>query len=739
MSEPVEKTGIDYKSLNSNGVIDNVINTATTSSIATIISQNGFTFNSENIGLLLLLTSLGDIKNIIAEVIKFTKQYLFKHFSWIILNIPSLVIDNIIIKNIKKYIYKNESIPIIIPPIYTREINIDNDEIIVSLIYYIDHNPSIGKYSKKLTSTKYVGFSDIIRTFYYDNIILSNGVEIKLNKNIDYINNKYEKISIDKTIKNDDPPKRMIINNLYEFIFDDIEGDTEGEFQQWLINLRIISNTINEPIKSYMTKHFKDINLCTTEIYYENLLTNIYNEFNNLTEGISLTNKLYKLSYFMGVLIELNAILSPSDKWYYSECRRYMKFDSLNLNIKIGEKNLPKSSLVCDKFYNIKLGLLDPFNCPNIILSEFKKNKYEENSHDDGKTNIIFKTENSTLNIVEYSDNLLQEAFLFYKEQQSSEKIKIFNLSIVRDYKETKKENPEYETFQTNKKKMLDEISDSEDKDIKIEMMKQFKNPPSQFIIKHDKIVNIKSELVSEQSKPIDTLYLRKKDMFQLKSVLNNFSNCSEIYEELGIRKKLGLMFHGCPGTGKSTSIVTIASYLKKNIYYVNMNTIKTNNELQMIFDYVLKNSSKAGIIVIEEIEKQTNIVFKDHRAEDETMTDVLSKKEGKLNLSCLLNLLDGTLSRDETVYIMTTNHIDKLEPALFRSGRIDKIIEFKKCDKYQIELIYERIMKRKLDDYVLSRIPEDTYTPADIIFHLVSYIYNKDLDDKVIMEQFMQ
>jgi chaperone BCS1 len=197
-------------------------------------------------------------------------------------------------------------------------------------------------------------------------------------------------------------------------------------------------------------------------------------------------------------------------------------------------------------------------------------------------------------------------------------------------------------------------------------------------------------------------------------------------------------MFYGVPGTGKSTSIVTIDSYLKKDIYYLNMNTIKTNAELQMIFDYVLKNCSKTGIIVIEEIEKQTDIVFKDHELEHETMTDILDKKEGKLNLSYFLNLLDGTLSQEETVYIMTTNHIDKLEPALYRSGRIDKMIEFKKCDKYQIEIIYERIMKRKIDSNILKLISEDTYTLADIIFHLVSYIYETKLDDEVIMEKFI-
>jgi ATP-dependent 26S proteasome regulatory subunit len=65
----------------------------------------------------------------------------------------------------------------------------------------------------------------------------------------------------------------------------------------------------------------------------------------------------------------------------------------------------------------------------------------------------------------------------------------------------------------------------------------------------------------------------------------------------------------------------------------------------------------------------------------------------------------------------MTTNHIDLLEPALYRSGRVDVCLEFKKCNLYQIECIFNRIIKHPIDKDILNAIPEDVYTPADIIF----------------------
>lgn len=47
-----------------------------------------------------------------------------------------------------------------------------------------------------------------------------------------------------------------------------------------------------------------------------------------------------------------------------------------------------------------------------------------------------------------------------------------------------------------------------------------------------------------------------------------------------------------------------------------------------------------------------------------------------KLNLSGLLNVLDGVVETPGRMVIMTTNHPEILDPALIRPGRIDKILE---------------------------------------------------------------
>jgi hypothetical protein len=52
--------------------------------------------------------------------------------------------------------------------------------------------------------------------------------------------------------------------------------------------------------------------------------------------------------------------------------------------------------------------------------------------------------------------------------------------------------------------------------------------------------------------------------------------------------------------------------------------------------------------------------------------------------------------------------------------------------------MIYHQILKREINDSVLSRIKIDKWTPADIIFHVVKYFYRPDAEDEEIMLPFI-
>ena len=159
---------------------------------------------------------------------------------------------------------------------------------------------------------------------------------------------------------------------------------------------------------------------------------------------------------------------------------------------------------------------------------------------------------------------------------------------------------------------------------------------------------------------------------------------------------------------------------------------------MKKLFDYVVKDTTRGGIIVFEDIDVMTNIVHKRDVNVDDNITNI-SQGNDSLTFSYFLNLLDGTICSDNTIFALTTNHKENLDPALYRTGRIDVDIEFQKTDHYQIKNIFRRIIDRDLNDKILNKIPENIYTPADIIFHILPSVYTNNASDEEIMKKFME
>ena len=78
---------------------------------------------------------------------------------------------------------------------------------------------------------------------------------------------------------------------------------------------------------------------------------------------------------------------------------------------------------------------------------------------------------------------------------------------------------------------------------------------------------------------------------------------------------------------------------------------------------------------------------------------DFLQLRQFYNSRAFLAHILDGTLCKDGTIFAITTNHIEKLDPALYRKGRIDLSVNFLKCDHYQLNIIYKAIMNRFIPD----------------------------------------
>lgn len=310
--------------------------------------------------------------------------------------------------------------------------------------------------------------------------------------------------------------------------------------------------------------------------------------------------------------------------------------------------------------------------------------------------------------------------------------IKIFYLDFIRKEQETEIDNPEYLEF-LNKKEILKEFVDKE-KGSALDIT----TIPSKKLIKKTPIKEVEVKELNQISKSIETLYLQKKDYNKLLNSLYQFRDKKEILKELGLQNKLNILLYGEPGTGKSTTIQAIATYLNRDIYYIDLKKAETNNDLQMMFDFVNKKIN-SGLIVMEDIDAMTNIVLKrENKIRELTTNEVMNNEHNSLSLEYFLNILQGTLTAEDSIFVVTTNYLDHLDPAFYRDGRFDVKVKLGCCDHYQIERIFEKIIGRSISKEVLEKIPEYTFTPASIIYHAKNYIFNTEMSDEEIMKEFI-
>jgi SpoVK/Ycf46/Vps4 family AAA+-type ATPase len=520
-----------------------------------------------------------------------------------------------------------------------------------------------------------------------------------------------------------------------------------------------LSKTIKDISDKIIFRLFEDCNIDeyfqTHENSYENTVMEV------IKQSCPKINKLQCVTELNVMLILLESVLSQTIKKSssnsYSElCKAF----SVTLN-SVKKYKISNCEIKCKKINQDKYSFATIFNKLKIpedkILEIINKDIMPLTDHNFTEIvvfiNSVYRNQNiykqikedktCTLQIYMYPETtcpnvIFKNAISTITDKISmlktdDTKVNIVNLTIVNDEIEEKQPNPEYEKYQ----EMQGNISQLEKDDPTSEELKKLKENASKQPIPEkeisSKIINrkISSQIINSKYKNLNTLYLGQQDMHNLQTMLNNFKNKKEFYETFGLPNKLGILLHGEPGTGKSSTIQAIASYLQKDIYYANMSTVTTNQELQNIFDHV-NDQINGGIVVFEDIDAMTDIVNDRKKLMENT-----ESVNGELTLEYFLNILQGSLTKDGTIFIATTNHIEKLDQAFIRIGRFDIKICMKKCDHYQIECIYKKFTGKKITSDTLMKIEEYKHTPAEIIFHLIDHV-DSEHPDTEIMKKFI-
>lgn len=176
-------------------------------------------------------------------------------------------------------------------------------------------------------------------------------------------------------------------------------------------------------------------------------------------------------------------------------------------------------------------------------------------------------------------------------------------------------------------------------------------------------------------------------------------------YDKKGIPYTLGFMFHGSAGCGKTSSVKAIANEGRRHIVNVQLSEIKSKAQLQHLFFndeihvyngvntekytipvserlYVIEDIDAMGDTVLRREWKKPQAEPKPKNDEDAWLSREKETEKESIDLSFLLNLLDGTLEANGRILIITTNFPERIDKALIRPGRVDMIVHFKKCNR---------------------------------------------------------
>lgn len=143
---------------------------------------------------------------------------------------------------------------------------------------------------------------------------------------------------------------------------------------------------------------------------------------------------------------------------------------------------------------------------------------------------------------------------------------------------------------------------------------------------------------------------------------LRKFLKDEPKYAALGLPWHRGYLFHGPAGTGKTSLIKAIAAELGLDLWYAPLGDLKEDSSLVDL----VRSVKARGILLLEDVDSYS--AARDREADKEAGSGV--------STSAILNALDGVVTPHGLITIMTTNHLNKLDPALVRSGRADRVIE---------------------------------------------------------------
>jgi hypothetical protein len=260
--------------------------------------------------------------------------------------------------------------------------------------------------------------------------------------------------------------------------------------------------------------------------------------------------------------------------------------------------------------------------------------------------------------------------------------------------------------------------------------------------------LEIKSKISAKHT--FDYLHFtQKKDILGL---LEKFKEGTLYPLHIPMDNKMGILLHGPPGTGKTRFIAAVANYLERGVALINFTKVKTCSDFDDVISKVLE---KNLILVLDEIDTMKGVLTREGSpvenkeggngmemnpymmmllAKEKESSSMMAnemrrmtfEKDDELTLGHILSKLDGLESCKDLLIIATTNHPERIDPALTRPGRLGFQLHLSKCTHQMLHDILHMIFPETSVydiESAVKQMPADYYAPAYVIQNCIENI----------------